>query len=109
MGLQMNINLPVGTNLNFKYTDFTLCTKDTEEILNNAYIKINNLNGDKTKINLQIGIYDKKDGKLIMCDTYEFTPDISSTAKNFLTQGYEQLKVNKYTSAVDLLDEGQVA
>lgn len=77
--------------------------------LDNAYVKIINFVGSKELVELKIGIYDKKDGALISTDHFEFTPDLSIDAKNFLTQGYEQLKANKYPDAVDLLDEGQIA
>lgn len=108
MALQQNINLPIGTNLAFKYKDFTSCVKNIEEILENAYIKIDTITGDKNKIYLNIGIYDKRNGTLVLRDKFEFIPDISNTAKNFLQQGYEQLKANRYKKAIDLLDEGQI-
>ncbi len=109
MALSQTIKIPKGINLSFLYTDFEYCIKDTEEAVENAYIKIDNLNGDKEKVFLNIGIYDKKDGILIMKDNYEFIPDVSSSAKNFIQQGYEQLKANKYIGAIDLLDEGQIS
>lgn len=75
--------------------------------LENAYIKIINQNGDKTKIALNIGVYDKKDGNLISTDYFEFIPDLSESAKNFLEQGYMQLKANKYLNAVDILEDDE--
>ncbi len=107
MALKQDVLIPAGINLSFKYTDYEVCTKNVNEVLEDAYIKIINQNGNKNKIYLNIGIYDKKDGNLVIMDNFEFIPDISSTSKNFLKQGYEHLKANKYTSAIDLLDEGQ--
>lgn len=109
MALQQNIILPIGTDLSFKYNDFSICVKNTEETLENAYIKIDNQSGDKNKIFLNVGIYDKKGGVKVLNENFEFAPDVSNSSKNFLTQGYEQLKVSKYPNAIDLLDEGQTA
>lgn len=107
MALQQNINIPIGYNLSFKYTDFNFCTKNSVEILENAYIKILNYTGDKNNTNLEIGIFDKKDGNLIKHDVFTFTPDISDMAKNIVKQGYEQLKANKFIDALDLLENDQ--
>ena len=104
MALQQTINISAGTDLSFKYTDFGFCVKNSMEVLENVYIKIKSIIGDKNKIRLDIGIYDKKDGILITTDIFEFIPDVSSTATNFIQQGYEQLKTNKYIDAIDLLD-----
>lgn len=51
----------------------------------------------------------EKDGYLIMSDKFEFMTDTMDAAKNFIKQGYEQLKLIKYVSVIDLLDEGQTA
>lgn len=108
MALQQNINIPVGINLNFKYTDFNYCTKNIAEQLENAYIRIDNLGGNKNKITLDIGIYTQKDGIKIMSDNQEFMPSVFDISTNFIKQGYEYLKtIDKYKNAVDLLDEGQ--
>ncbi|AVK50679.1 hypothetical protein AXY43_23150 [Clostridium sp. MF28] len=76
--------------------------------VNSAYIKILNQNGDKNNLVLNVGIYDKKDGTLLKQECYSFIPDVSSTSKNFIQQGYEYLKtLEEYKDVVDLLDEGQ--
>lgn len=108
MALQQNINLPVGVNLSFKYTEFKFCTKSTSDILPNAYIKIDFLNGSKEKIILEIGIYSKKDGIKILSDEQTFNPSVLENSSNFIKQGYEYLKtLDKYKDSVDLLDDGQ--
>lgn len=90
--------------------DNTITSTITKTVtVSNAYIKIDKLTGDKTKISLVIGIYTEKNGTLIDTDTYEFVPDTSDTAKIIFKQAYEQLKTNKYTTATDLLDEEQTA
>jgi hypothetical protein len=76
--------------------------------IDNAYIKIIGLQGNKTDINLTVGIYDKKDGNLLKSSCHSFTPNVSDTAKNFIQQGYEYIKtLDEYKDAVDLLDDGQ--
>lgn len=102
MALQQNINIPVGTDLSFKYTDFEVCIKKTEEILENAYIKINNQHGDKNKIFLNVGFYDKKEGTCVFVKNYEFIPLITEISDNFIKQGYQYLKtLLEYADAVD--------
>lgn len=110
MALRKNINIPIGTNLSFKYTDFAVCIKNAEELLENAYIKITNQTGNKEKVLLDVGIYDKKDGVCVLTKYYDFVPIVSDSSANFIKQGYEYLKtLDEYKDAVDLLDEGQIA
>lgn len=106
MALQKIIEIPAGINLTALYPNFNHCTKTILQELENAYIKIDNQSGNKDRVFLSIGIYNKKNGQLVMNDSFDFIPD---TARNFIKQGYEQLKNNKYQDAVDLLDEGQTA
>jgi hypothetical protein len=60
-------------------------------------------------INLTIGIFNKKDGSILKTNYYNFEPNVLSTAKNFIEQGYEYLKtLDGFKDAIDLLDEGQM-
>lgn len=86
---------------------FVMVKKDLNLSIDNSYVKITSLTGNKTKIQLNIGIYDTKNGNLVATDYYEFIPDVSSESNNFIQQGYEQLKANKYIGAIDVLEEGQ--
>ncbi len=108
MALQQSYTLPIGSNVSFLYPQFQLCISNSEYVLQNAYIKIVSLSGSKSNIKLNIGIFDKKDGTFVISDSFEFIPDLTINAKNFIEQGYIQLKTYKYTQAVDLLDDGQV-
>ncbi len=102
MALQQNIRIPAGINLNFKYPDFKLCTKNTEEILENAYIKVDNQNGNKTNVHLEVGIYTRKEGILVFSSVYNFVPNIEDSAPNFIKQGYEYLKtLDEYKDTID--------
>jgi hypothetical protein len=110
MALQQTVNIPIGVNLNFKYPDFDICTKEQEETQQNCYIKIDNLNGNKENLYLEVRIYDKKGGNLIFTKNYNFVPSIVDNSKNFIKQGYEYLKtLDEFKDAIDLLDEGQTA
>lgn len=109
MALSFNYNVIGNMYIQGQNGNLILINNTSNISVPNAYIKIINQNGSKERIHLDVGIFDKKDGNLITTDSYDFTPDISSAAKNFIQQGYEQLKANVYQTATDLLDEGQTA
>jgi hypothetical protein len=114
MALSKNVNIDI-SYFNENSIISTLKTIDnsiSNEIhktitIPNAYIKIINLQGDKANINLTIGIFNKKDGSILKTNYYNFEPNVLSTAKNFIEQGYEYLKtLDGFKDAIDLLDEG---
>jgi len=86
-------------------------TIDKTFTIQNAYYKIENLTGDKNKINITVSIY-KDNNKTVLFDrkSYSFIPNVTDIAKNFIKQGYEYLKtLDEYENAINLLDEGQTA
>lgn len=102
MALKKTVLLPVGTNLNFKYPDFNICSKETEELLNDAYIRIDEINGSKDNLSLRVGVYDKPDGILIIHEYFNFNPSVEENSSNFIKQGYDYLKnTEKYRGAFD--------
>lgn len=107
--MALSINYKIDGNVYIKgQNDLIPIKSDSTFSITNAYIKIINQHGNKEKIQLDIGIFDKKDGNLLIPEYYEFIPDISETSKNFIKQGYEYLKtLDKFKDATDLLDEGQ--
>lgn len=114
MALQINynVNIEYETTQNIdilKQIDSTITNTTSKSIvINNSYIKINNFTGDKDKITIYVGMYDKKDGTMIMSKNYDFIPNISDSSSNFIKQGYEYLKtLDEFKSATDLLDEEQ--
>lgn len=114
MALSRNIDLNIcysNKNLDIsllKNLDNNISNKISKIVtIPNAYIKIIKIEGDKANILLAIGIFDKKEGIQLKTDYYNFSPSVADGALNFIKQGYEQLKVNKYQGAIDLLDEGQ--
>ncbi|MEY8763327.1 MULTISPECIES: hypothetical protein [Clostridium] len=88
-----------------------LLIRSEDKQLDNCYIKIDDYKGDKTSINVTVGIYkDKTLTQKYNQKQYTFTPDISDLSKNFIKQGYEYLKtLDEYKDAVDLLDQGQTS
>lgn len=77
-------------------------TKTEKVIIKNAYYKIKQVEGNKTKINIEIGIYEQKGGKLLETRQYQYQPDVSDNSENFLKQGYEFLKtLQEYSDSSD--------
>ncbi|MVX62231.1 hypothetical protein GKZ28_00765 [Clostridium chromiireducens] len=86
----------------------TVWGKDIE--FENAYIQITNIVGNKDQVTLSITIYDSSSKQYIIgTDNYTFIPSSDLNSLRWDKQGYEQLKTNKYTDAIDILDEGQTA
>lgn len=83
--------------------------------IENGYIKINTINYNNISKQAEISVNIFKDksysdnGKLFIEQRYyTFSPSLTS-GMSLLNQGYEYLKTNIYTTAIDLLDEGQTA
>ncbi|NRT74430.1 hypothetical protein [Clostridium beijerinckii] len=80
--------------------------------IENAYIRIDTFSGSKNSVQIVANSYISQESYTngigyLEQKIYTFTPDTSDTAKIILKQGYEQLKANVYTTAVDVLEEGQ--
>jgi hypothetical protein len=87
-------------------TSKNFCGKEIN--FDTAYLKITSktTTGDQVVANITIYSDSTKEYTLNeYCDN--FTVDISDNAINEYKQIYRQLRENKYTDAVDLLDEGQ--
>lgn len=77
-------------------------SKSETVMFENAYYKIKNLEGNKNKINIEIGIYEGKGKNLLETKQYNFIPDLSDNSENFIKQGYEYLKsLDEYEQALD--------
>ena len=57
---------------------------------NNAYIKIENVNGNKTSMRFEVYIYKEKNGFVVDRKSYAFVPTLEGN--NFIAQAYEHLK-----------------
>jgi hypothetical protein len=75
--------------------------------VNDAYVRIDGLRGNKDKIMLTVSVYKDKqaqtDGKNPADQKlYNFIPDITDTSLNFVKQGYLYLKtLPEYSDALD--------
>lgn len=65
-----------------------------------AYIKVNQIGGDKQAVVVTIGYFDKKDGLLLQTKQVDFVPDMDGP--NFIKQAYLYLKTLKeFSNAQD--------
>lgn len=98
MGLSKDVNLDIGITVK------------------NAYFRIDTISGYKGGIDYGVNCYNSREdflnGKSYLQPTkyFNFAPDVTDTAKNFIKQGYLALKKEiDFTEAVDVLEEGQTA
>lgn len=77
---------------------------------NNAYAKIESVNGNKDLLDILVAFYLNQESRTnnksyIEIKNYLFKPNMSETSENFIKQGYEYLKtLDEYRDAIDLLD-----
>lgn len=75
--------------------------------VNDSYIRIDTINGHKGVIIISVNNYVSQEAFLdgapyLEQKFYTFTPDVSPTAKELWTQGYEHLKtLDEYADAID--------
>lgn len=76
------------------------------EIIENQYIKVEDVTVTKTTLNVSVGYYDSKSESDNGKPPYEVTHyngvPYSLSGDNPLVQSYEYLKTNKYTDATDV-------
>lgn len=65
---------------------------ETPSILNNAYIRVEGLHGDKNRISINVVFYKKQDEVMTqaLAKFYSFNPSMGGG--NFIKQAYEHLK-----------------
>ena len=69
-------------------------------VFNSAYIKVDNLMGNKTQMRIDVAIHKKQGEQVVDRKNYLFTPDLSG--KNFIAQAYDYLKTQpEFVGAVD--------
>ena len=67
---------------------------------NNAYIKIDNLMGDKTQMRIDVAIHKRQGEQIVGRKNYLFTPDLDG--KNFIAQAYDYIKTQaEFSGAAD--------
>ena len=91
-------------------------TLNTGITVNNAYFRIDTINGYKGGIDYGVNCYNSREdflnGKSYLEPTkyYHFIPDVTDMGKNFIKQGYLALKKETdFSGATDVLEKGQVA
>jgi hypothetical protein len=57
---------------------------------NEAYIKVENLIGNKSQLRFDVSIHKKQNEQIVDRKSYFFTPDLDG--KNFIAQAYDHLK-----------------
>jgi hypothetical protein len=79
----------------------TLVTNFGDDVVfNDAYIKVENLMGNKSYIRMDVSIQKKVDEQIVDRKNFVFVPDLSG--KNFIAQGYDYLKtLPEFAGATD--------
>ena len=81
--------------------DYTNELTQTETI-ENAYIVISDIRGNKENLTIAINIYTEDKTKIKQIKRYCFTPSVGDGAVNFIAQGYEYLKtLDEFKDATD--------
>ncbi len=62
----------------------------TSASFENAYVKVLDVSADKNTGNINVGIFESKNGRLICSQSYPFQVNLESL--NFIKQSYEQIK-----------------
>lgn len=81
--------------------------------VSDAYHRVDVLRGNTEKIGISLDAYLSRDAFLAGKDSvntsyYEFEPDVSDDAPNFIRQAYIYLKsIDNYEYAEDVLEDGQ--
>lgn len=115
MAFLMNYNLKIKYTLGMYDTKEDYKDKLTEEQFNqlddieknftiqDAYYKIDSINGTKDQIEIKVAIYkDSLKQVSYAVKAYKFTPIVDEESLNFIKQGYEYLKtLEEYADAVD--------
>lgn len=76
-------------------------------VVEKSYIRIDTIRGYKGDLQISVNSYVSKDSfqngqGYLEQEFYNFMPDITDTASNFIKQGYEHLKtLEKYADAID--------
>lgn len=85
-------------------------SKEETLVLENCYIKIKNVYGNKNSLTLNVCIYSSCDKTVIIDELiYTFVPSVEVNSDNFIKQGYEYLKtLPEYSTATDVLEDGQM-
>jgi hypothetical protein len=69
--------------------DFVLSAYGQDVTIQDAYLKVINVAGNKNNMQIVVGVFDKKDGNLVEKIDGVFVPNLED---NFIKQAYRHLK-----------------
>jgi CRISPR/Cas system endoribonuclease Cas6 (RAMP superfamily) len=75
-----------------KNIEFTPNGFDSAASLNNAYIKVDTVSGNKSTVEITVIIYSEKNDQKTPVQAKKYTFTTSMGNKNFIAQAYEHLK-----------------
>lgn len=79
-------------------------------ILDNAYIRIDDIGGNKERLSIRVRVYSSEEGfragKESFCEElYTLAPSVADNSPNFIRQGYEYLKsLPEYEMSIDIFE-----
>lgn len=77
-------------------------TIEKQQTIEDAYIKVSSVNGNKTTLDFEVEVYNSEQSELIYISGYKFNPDTTDNSPNFIQQSYEYLKtLPEYADAID--------
>ena len=104
MALLLTFVVPPGTDVASLQSDPNIqrLTKTVESTVEDGYIKIGTVEGDKTQLRIYLE-YKKDDvSPTLMRKEYTFAPSVEEGSENFIKQGYLYLKsLPEFSGALD--------
>jgi hypothetical protein len=73
-------------------------------VLQDAYIRVESVNGGKNSLSASVVVYNKKDAEMLAAQnlSFAFAPDVGANAKDFIAQAYNHLKtLPEFAGATD--------
>jgi hypothetical protein len=87
-----------------KTIEFTPVGFTQPAILQNAYIRVESVNGGKNSLSASVVVYSKKDAEMLAAQnlSFAFAPKVGPNADDFIAQAYEHLKtLPEFSGATD--------
>jgi hypothetical protein len=103
MALTKDCTIDVTYNSNIDITNLGLSAQITQiATIKNAYIKITQVSGSKTSLQLTVTIFADDKASIVELKSYQFIPSVTNDSTNFIEQAYVSLKtLTEFKDAVD--------
>jgi hypothetical protein len=102
MGLSMTVVFPPKTELKALYPAFESYRKAETITVNNVYLKVLQVRGDKYLLHFELGYFSPDQSGLIRTEHYEFVPSVGDAAGDFIRQSYIHAKtLPQFAGAID--------